>query len=158
MWWYSVWLTSSRHSFSCLKKKKSNTLNNQYRFVIISLLMSFSILSQIVILNQYRVWGNDQQMQRADLTIKTQCYKVTLDGLSYVVETIVPFHYMLVQCRYLSFTKYLTPHLVTLVDCMNGQKVLIVGSINTQPESSRLQNSMNINTQGKNSSLLYLSS
>lgn len=119
--------------------------------------MSFSILSQIVILNQYRVWGNDQQMQRADLTIKTQCYKVTLDGLSYVVDTIVPFHYMLVQCRYLSFTKYLTPHFVTLVDCMNGQKVLIVGSINTQPESSRLQNSMNINTQGKNSSLLYLS-
>lgn len=157
MWWYSVWLTSSRHSFSCLKKKKSNTLNNQYRFVIISLLMSFSILSQIVILNQYHVWGNDQQMQRADLTIKTQCYKVTLDGLSYVVDTIVPFHYMLVQCRYLSFTKYLTPHFVTLVDCMNGQKVLIVGSINTQPESSRLQNSMNINTQGKNSSLLYLS-
>lgn len=157
VWWYSVWLTSSRHSFSCLKKKKSNTLNNQYRFVIISLLMSFSILSQIVILNQYRVWGNDQQMQRADLTIKTQCYKVTLDGLSYVVDTIVPFHYMLVQCRYLSFTKYLTPHFVTLVDCMNGQKVLIVGSINTQPESSRLQNSMNINTQGKNSSLLYLS-
>lgn len=143
--------------FFLSEKKKSNTLNNQYRFVIISLLMSFSILSQIVILNQYRVWGNDQQMQRADLTIKTQCYKVTLDGLSYIVETIVPFHYMLVQCRYLSFTKYLTPHFVTLVDCMNGQKVLIVGSINTQPESSRLQNSMNINTQGKNSSLLYLS-
>lgn len=22
VWWYSVWLTSSRHSFSCLKKKK----------------------------------------------------------------------------------------------------------------------------------------
>lgn len=137
MWWYSVWLTSSRHSFSCLKKKKSNTLNNQYWFVIISLLMSFSILSQIVILNRYRVWGNDQQMQTADLPIKAQCYKVTSDGFSYTVDTIVPFHYMLVQCRYLSFTKYLSPQLVTLVGGMNGQKVLIVGSINTQPESSR---------------------
>lgn len=41
--------------FFLSEKKKSNTLNNQYRFVIISLLMSFSILSQIVILNQYRV-------------------------------------------------------------------------------------------------------
>lgn len=143
--------------FLVWKKKKSNTLNNQYRFVIISLLMSFSILSQIVILNQYRVWGNDQQMQTADLTIKTQCYKVTLDVLSYVVDTIVPFHYMLVQCRYLSFTKYLTPHLVTLVDCMNGQKVLIVGSINTQPESSRLQNSMNINTHKEKIPRFYIS-
>lgn len=121
--------------FFLSEKKKSNTLNNQYWFVIISLLMSFSILSQIVILNRYRVWGNDQQMQTADLTIKAQCYKVTSDGFSYTVDTIVPFHYMLVQCRYLSFTKYLSPQLVTLVGGMNGQKVLIVGSINTQPES-----------------------
>lgn len=49
--------------------------------------MSFSILSQIVILNRYRVWGNDQQMQTADLTIKAQCYKVTSDGFSYTVDT-----------------------------------------------------------------------